>query len=314
MISYTIRRLMVTLPVLLLITVLTFVAIRIVPGDLAQVRLGDNATPQDARLLREELGLDEPLINQYWDWIRGMAQGDPGVSLQSGLPVASQLRSRLPVTIELALMTTFVSVCLALPLGILSATFRGTLLDHVVRVMSVLGQAIPSFWLAIMALTLLSIYAHWAPPFAYRPLWEDPRHNLEQMLLPVVILGFAQSAPLMRMTRTTMLETLRHDYIRTARAKGLHGRTVIMSHALRNALIPIVTVVGIQTGTLIAGAIVLEQIFSLPGVGKLTLESITSRDYTQLQFNVLVLAAAVLLINLVVDLSYQFLNPRVRVS
>jgi peptide/nickel transport system permease protein len=312
MTRYVVVRLVSALPVLALVTLLTFIAIRVLPGDLAQMRLGDNATPENVRALREELGLDEPVLEQYGAWASDLLRGDPGVSLQSGLPVAQQFRSRLPVTLELALVSTLVSIVLAVPLGVVSAVRRGGLLDHIVRVLAVLGQAVPSFWLAIVALTFLSIYAHWAPPFAYRTPWTDPVHNMKQLLLPSLILGYAQSALLMRIVRSTMLEILEQDYIRTARAKGLRDRTVVFKHALANALIPIITVIGVQTGTLIGGTIVLEQIFSLPGIGKLTLVAITSRDYTQLQFNVVFIAVMVVLMNLIVDLGYLYADPRLR--
>lgn len=312
MTRYLIVRLFAALPVLLLVTVMAFVAIRIVPGDLASVRLGEGATPQDVEALREQLGLDAPIYEQYLSWLGELAQGDPGVSLQSGLPVGEQFRKRLPVTVELAILTTLVSLTIAIPLGVVSAIRSGTALDQAVRVVAVLGQAVPSFWLAILALTFLSIYWHWAPPFTYRSPWEAPWHNLQQLLLPSLILGYAQSALLMRTIRSAMIEVLSQDYIRTASAKGLRGRTVVFRHALRNALIPATTIVGIQTTTLMGGAIVLEQIFSLPGVGKLTLDAITNRDYTQLQFNVVFIAVIAMAINLVVDLSYLYSDPRLR--
>jgi peptide/nickel transport system permease protein len=312
MTRYFVMRLVGTLPVLLLVTAVTFFAIRVIPGDLAQVRLGDNATAQDVKALRQELGLNEPLPQQYGEWALGLVRGDPGISLQTGLPVANQLADRLPVTIELAIFTTLISFLIALPLGIISAVWRGSMADHFVRLFAVLGQAIPSFWLAIVSLTFLSIYAHWAPPFQYKSPWSAPGHNLQQLLLPSLILGYAQSALLMRVVRSAMLDVLHQDYIRTAHSKGLSRTTVIQRHALRNTLIPVLTVVGIQTGALIGGTIVLEQIFSLPGVGKLTLEAITSRDYTQLQFNVVFIAAMVVLINLAVDLGYLVADPRTR--
>jgi peptide/nickel transport system permease protein len=276
------------------------------------VRLGDGATPEDVAALRDELGLNKPIHQQYAAWMADLVRGDPGVSLQSGLPVGSQFRKRFPVTFELAILTTLVSIAFAVPLGVLSALRSGSVVDHFVRVFAVLGQAVPSFWLAILALTFLSIYFHWAPPFAYKSPWEDPLQNFQQLMLPSLILGYAQSALLMRIVRSTMLEVLAQDYIRTANAKGLGGRTVIFRHALRNALIPATTVLGIQTTTLMGGAIVLETIFSLPGVGKLTLDAITSRDYTQLQFNVVLIAVIAMTINLLVDMSYLYSDPRLR--
>lgn len=314
MTRYALGRLLATVPVLVIVTVATFAAIRVVPGDVTVTRLGEGATAEDVEKLREILGLDRPLPVQYLEWMGGLVTGDFGRSLTSDLPVGDQLWRRLPVTVELAAFSIALAALIGVPLGVFSAAKRGTATDHVVRVTAVLGQAVPGFWVAILLLTLLSTYFHWIPPFAYRALWEDPLQNLEQFVLPVFVLGYTLSAIIMRLTRSAMLEVLSADYVRTARAKGLTERIVIQRHALRNTLIPIVTVIGTQAGALIGGTIIIEQIFSLPGVGKLTLQAIFDRDYTQLQFNVLFIATVVVMVNLLVDLSYGYLDPRIRVA
>ena len=314
MARYLVIRLVSAIPVLLAVSLVTFFLIRIIPGDLAAVRLGDYATPEDHAALTAALGLDRPLPEQYFEWMGGMLKGDFGNSLDTGLPVTSQFLRRLPVTIELALLSVAFSLVIALPLGTLSAVNRGRPLDHVVRVVAVLGQAVPNFWLALVVLTLLATQFRWVPPFTYRSILDDPLHNIQQFTLPVLILGYGLSATVMRLTRAMMLEVLRHDYVRTAYAKGLTQATVLRRHALRNALIPIITVIGAQVSALIGGTVIIEQIFSLPGVGKLTLNAIIFRDYTQLQFNVLFFAVVVVMTNLLVDVAYVYLDPRVRVS
>ncbi|MGE3074457.1 MAG: ABC transporter permease [Dehalococcoidia bacterium] len=313
MIAYIFQRILGILPVLFMVSLATFFAIRVLPGDLATARLGDNATPEAVADLRDELGLNRPLVVQYGEWISGIVRGDPGNSLKSGLPVGTTLKQRLPATIELAVLSIVVSFLIGIPLGVMAAVRQDRFLDQVIRVVAVVGQAVPSFWVAIVSLTLLSIYWSWAPPFEYRSVVEDPIHNMKQMLLPALILGYAQSATLMRFTRSAMLEVLRQDYIRTARAKGLRSSTVMWRHGLRNAMNPVLSISGVQLSTLIGGSLIIEQIFSLPGVGKLTLDAIVTRDYPQLQLNVLFLALAVTATNLAVDLSYGWLDPRLRI-
>lgn len=312
--NYVAGRLLSTLPVLLLVSIVTFTLIRVIPGDLVVTRLGENANAQDVEKLRAILGLDRSIPVQYLEWVGNLLRGDPGRSLTSDLPVGEQLWRRLPVTMELTILSMALAVAIGVPLGIISATRRNSLGDHFVRVIAVLGQAVPNFWLAILLLTFLSIYFAWVPPFTYRSIFEDPLANLEQFMLPVMVSGYALSSIIMRLTRSSLLEVLGHDYIRTARSKGLTEGLIVRRHALRNALIPIVTVIGTQAGALIGGSIIVETIFSLPGVGRLTLQAIVDRDYTQLQFNVLFIAAVVVFTNLVVDLSYAYIDPRIRVG
>ncbi len=309
---YLVSRLISTIPVLILVTAITFFVVHILPGDLASARLGDHATKEDVDRLRERLGLDEPLPIQYIRWLGDILTGDPGESLTSNLSVGEQLQRRLPVTIELALLATACSIVVGVPLGVLSAVRRGTALDHGIRVVSVLGQAIPSFWLGIMALTFLSIYFSWVPSVTYKSLLEDPIANAQQFALPVLVAGYANSAVVMRLTRSAMLDVLSQDYIRTARAKGLPSRRVVYGHGLRNAMIPVVTVLGTQMTSLMGGLILVETVFSMSGVGRLTYQAISERDYTQLEFNVLVIGSFVVLMNLAVDISYRFLDPRLR--
>lgn len=312
MARYTLSRLALALPVLLLVTAITFFSIHIIPGDLAAAKLGDNANPESVAALRQKMGLDAPIVVQYLRWLKGLISGNPGISLTSDQPVAEQLRRRLPVTLELAALSACFSLLIGVPLGVLSALRRGKPTDHVVRVVAVLGQAVPSFWLGILALTVLSIYFSWAPPVTYAPIWVNPFANVQQFALPVLITGYALSAVVMRVTRSAMLDVLSQDYIRVARSKGLAGGVVIYRHAMRNALIPIVTIAATQIGALVGGTILVETVFSLPGVGRLTLAAINDRDYTQLQFNVVVFGAVVLLVNLAADLTYVFLDPRIR--
>jgi peptide/nickel transport system permease protein len=311
---YTLQRLISTIPVLILVSIVTFTLIRVLPGDVAATRLGENANPENVAELRKIMGLDRPIAIQYLEWSGDLLRGEPGRSLNSDLPVGDQLLRRLPVTVELTIFSLLLSIFIGVPLGVISATKRNTALDHSVRVLAVLGQAIPNFWLAILLLLFLSIQFHWVPPFTYRSIFEAPIYNLKQFILPVIVSGYALSAITMRLTRSSLLEVLGQDYIRTAKSKGLTNLQIMNRHALRNALIPIITIVGTQLGALIGGSIIVEQIFSLPGVGRLTLQAIADRDYTQLQFNVLFLASVVVFTNLLVDLSYGFIDPRIRFS
>mgnify|MGYP000985367637 CR=1 FL=1 len=311
MIRYLVSRIISAIVVIAIVTALTFLIVRVLPGDLAAARLGENATPEDVAKLRDQMGLNEPVLVQYGDWLGGLLRGDPGRSLTTDLSVVDQLTRRLPLTAELTAMAIAFSVLIGIPLGVISAVRRGSVTDQSVRIFAVLGQAIPSFWLGTLALTFSSIYFNWVPPVTYRSFLDDPLANLQQVALPVIVAGYAQSAIVMRLTRSSMMEVLSHDYIRTARSKGLGNRVVVLRHALRNALVPIVTVVGAQAGALIGGMIIVETVFSLPGVGRLTYQAIMEHDYNQLQFNVLVVSTFVVFLNLTVDLLYQYLDPRV---
>ncbi len=311
--GYFIRRLISAVPVLLVVATITFLVIRVLPGDLAELRLGQQANPQGVHDLRRELGLDRPIAGQYMDWLTSAVTGDFGESATSGTPVTRQFGHALPVTVELSLLSILGALVVGVPLGVASAYRSQSPLDYAIRLVSSLGQSMPSFWIAILALTFLSIYASWTPPFTYHSLWSRPLDNLEQVMLPVLILGWLLASVIIRVVRSATLDVLREDFVRTARAKGVGERQVLSGHVIRHTMIPVVTVVGIQLGALISGAVLLEQIFAIPGVGNLTLQSLLLRDYQQLQFNVLMLAVVVVVLNICVDCSYVLFDPRIRI-
>ena len=308
------RRLLYLVPTLIGVSVIIFVLLRVIPGDVAAIMLGDYANPKDAAELTAKLGLDKPIIVQYWEWMLGVLQGRAGVSLYHGNSVAGELWEAIPVSAELAVLGVLLSLIVGLPLGLISAINHDSISDQVCRVVSVLGISIPNFWLAILMLTFLAILFEWNPPVYYQSLIESPVDNLQQMLIPAITLGTFQMALVSRMTRSSMLEVLRQDYIRTARAKGLRERMVIYRHAMKNAMIPVVTVVGLNFGILLGGIVVIEQITGVPGVGRLTLQAINQRDLAQIQINVLFFGVVFAFTNLMVDMIYGFLDPRIRQS
>ena len=314
--GYVIRRLLALLPTLFLASLIVFVTVRMIPGDVIDLMLSQNDVAADKRS-REQLiavlGLDVPMWQQYFRWVSAIVlHGDLGKSLWQGTPVASQLLARLPVTFELGAIALVVGLIIALPIGVYSALRQDTAGDYIARSFSILLLAVPSFWLGTMVVVFPSIWWGWSPPIEFTPFWQSPSQNLQQMLLPGIVLGAALSAITMRLTRTMMLEVLRQDYIRTAWAKGLSERLVILRHALRNALIPVVTLIGLQAPLLIGGAVIIEQIFVIPGMGLLLLEAVQQRDYPIITGVFLMVGVAVMMINLVVDLSYGFLDPKVR--
>ena len=314
--GYVIRRLLALLPTLVLASIIVFVTVRMIPGDVIDLMLSQNDVAADKRSrdqLIAALGLDVPMWQQYFRWVGAIVlRGDLGQSLWQGTSVASQLMARLPVTFELGAIALVVGLIIALPIGIYSALRQDTAGDYIARSFSILLLAVPSFWLGTMVVVFPSIWWGWSPPIEFTPFWQSPGQNLQQMLLPGIVLGAALSAITMRLTRTMMLEVLRQDYIRTAWAKGLSERLVILRHALRNALIPVVTLIGLQAPLLIGGAVIIEQIFVIPGMGLLLLEAVQQRDYPIITGVFLMVGVAVMLINLVVDLSYGFLDPKVR--
>lgn len=297
-------------------SMLVFFAIRLAPGDVVEVSLGESGhlSPQQVQQAKHELGLDDPVYRQYLTWIGNAARGDLGNSLWTGRPVRDQLTARWTVTAEIAFAAIVISLLVAIPVGVISALKQNTALDYVLRLLNVLGQAMPNFWIAILIWTLPAIWWGWTPPLGYKTLTEDPAKHLQQVLIPAGVLGIALAATTMRLTRSSLLEVLREDYVRTARAKGLALRIVVVRHALRNALMPLVTIMGVQLAALLGGTVVIEQVFALPGLGRLTLDAILNRDYTQLQANMLVFSVVIVLINLVVDLTYPILDPRIRYS
>jgi peptide/nickel transport system permease protein len=310
--AYIARRLALLVPVLIGVSVLVFVMIRLIPGDVVDSILGADTKPEVRAELRQLFGLDEPMYLQYLRWLGGVLHGDFGVSLRNGQPVSDAILSHLPVTVELATLAILLSCSIAIPLGVISALHRNTWLDLIVRVGALVGVSFPSFWLATMFLLISSLAFHWLPPLIFVGPQQDIRVNLSQMLMPVLALAAGHCAVTMRMTRSAVLEVLRRDYVRTARAKGLLNRTVVMVHSLRNALVPVITVLGLQVGYLLGGTVIIEQIFGLPGMGWLLLNGIYQRDYPIVQAMTLLLAVSFVLTNLIVDVVYTFVDPRIR--
>ena len=311
MTTYVARRLLFMLPVALLVSFVTFMLIHLVPGDPARVLLGEEATPQSVAALRQQLGLDRPLGVQYGLWLWQAIHGNLGESIQLQQPVIQAIWQRLPVTIELGVASLIFSVALAVPLGVMAATNRNGRLDWLVNVTSLLGTAIPSFVLGLLLILVFAVFIRIFPPGGYVPFTEDPLGNLRDLVLPAVALGVGAVAVNLRQVRTSMLEVLHEDYIRTAWAKGLRPRQVNYRHALRNALMPLLTIVGLQVGAILAGTFVIETIFLWPGIGALTIQSIFSKDYPVVQGVVLLAALSYMAVNLFVDIGYKVLDPRV---
>jgi len=312
--DYIIKRVLLMVPVLFLVSLLVFTLIHLVPGDVVMSMVSDSGqfNPEYVEKIRHELGLDKPLYQQYLDWASGLLRGDFGRSLWTGEPVLQRILARLPITMEIAFLAMLISTAFAIIIGVISATRQDTLVDYIARLISIGGLSVPEFWIATLVVIYLAIVFGYSSPSGYTPPLEDPLGNLQQFGIPALIMGVRMSAGVMRMTRSTLLEVLRQDYIRTAWAKGLRESVVIYRHALKNALIPVITIMGTQFGNLLGGTVIIESIFMLPGVGRLMLESIQQRDYTQLQGNVLFISMAFLVINLLVDLSYAWLDPRIR--
>ncbi|HMH53141.1 MAG TPA: ABC transporter permease [Candidatus Acidoferrum sp.] len=316
--KYALRRALLFIPTLLLVTILVFSLFWIVPGDPALAILaggeGDTGAVSAEQLqqLRQRLGLDRPLYVQYASWLGNALRGDLGTSLWYKTPVWSQLRDRFLVTMELATMAIVLAVCAAVPLGVTSAVKQDTGFDYVSRIFSSIGIALPTFWLGILIVYALASFFDWLPPLGYATVWDDPLLNLQQLILPALTLAFNDLAFTARVTRSSMLEVMREDYLRTARAKGLGELIVVARHALKNALLPVLTVSGYQFARLLGGVIIVESIFVVPGMGTLLIDSIIHRDFIVLQAIVLLVAVVVLVINLLVDLSYGVLDPRVR--
>lgn len=314
MTTYIIKRLLAMIPVLLLVSIVVFMIIHLTPGDPAVIMLGEEAKPELLAALRKELGLDQPLPIQYATWLAQILRGDLGRSIRTNQPVLEAVIQRLPPTVELTLLSLLVSLSIAVPTGIISATRRGSRIDLVTTTLALLGVSMPNFVLALLLVLVFSLWLRWLPPIGYTPIQQDLAANLKGMIMPAITLGAAAAAVVARLTRSSLLEVLGQDYIRTARAKGLRERMVIYTHALKNALIPVVTIVGLQMGALLGGAVITESIFSFPGVGRLIVASIFERDFPLVQGSVLFLATVFLFVNFLVDLMYAFLDPRIRYS
>ena len=309
--AYVIRRLLLLVPVALLVSFITFMLIHLVPGDPARVLLGEDSTPEALKALRQQLGLNRPLYEQYALWLTQAVRGNLGESIQLHQPVLQAILQRLPVTLELGVAALLFSLVLAVPLGMTAATRRGSRLDWLLNVSSLLGTTIPPFVLGLLLILVFGVILRMFPPGGYVPFTEDPLENLRDLILPMIALGSGSVAVNFRQVRASMLDVLGQDYIRTARAKGLREPRINYRHALPNALLPLLTLVGLQAGAILAGAVVIETIFLWPGVGQLAVTSILSKDYPVVQGVVLLSALSYILINLFVDLSYTFVDPRI---
>ncbi|MBF0286723.1 MAG: ABC transporter permease [SAR324 cluster bacterium] len=306
MIGFIIRRLLLLCPVLFGVITLVFFLIHMIPGDPVELMLGDSAMPTDKEELRHQLGLDLPLHEQYLNYLQDLVQGDFGTSIHSREPVAQEILERLPATIELMAGAMLIAIVLAIPLGLVSAVKRGSWIDQIAMFFSLLGVSIPNFWMGPMLILLFAIHLDWLPV--------NERGTLLHLILPAITLGTALASILSRITRSSVIETLGTDYIRTARAKGISEMQIVFRHAFRNALIPVITVIGLQIGVLLSGAIITEHIFDWPGLGNLLIEGIQSRNYPLVQGCVIFIAASYVFVNLLTDLSYAFIDPRVRLQ
>jgi peptide/nickel transport system permease protein len=312
MLRYGLKRGLLLIPTLLLVSFLAFSISRLVPGDIVELMITEQSYADDVAALRARLGLDKPLLTQYGVYLKGLFRRELGTSLWSGQPVMHEIARRFPVTLELALLSLLFTYFIGIPIGVIAAVRQDSTFDYFLRSSSIGFLSIPGFWIATLVLVFGSVWFKWTPPLEYIPLRRDPLRNLAQFVLPAFIMALVLSAGTMRMTRAMMLEVMRQDYIRTARAKGLPTWKVVLRHALRNASIPIVSIFGLQLAHLLGGAVIMERIFVLPGMGKFMLDAITWRDYPVIQGVNLFIGSLVILINLAVDLLYGFLDPRIR--
>ena len=314
MLDFLARRIAISTVTFLLITLIVFTGVRMIPGDPARVLAGTDADEAGLQEIRVKYGLTDPIPVQYVRWLMLALQGDLGESIRTREPVVKTVAMKLPITMQLAAFALVIAIGIAIPAGIFSAIRRNTVWDLLANAVSLCGVSIPSFWLGIMLILFLSVRLHVLPASGFVPFFDDPLGNLQRMIMPAFVLGAALAAVLMRQTRNSMIEVLSANYIRTAYSKGLAERVVVFRHALRNGLIPIVTILGLQMGTLMGGAVVTEQIFVVPGFGRLIVEAVFTRDYPLVQGVVLITASAYVLINLLVDVSYSLMNPRIRVK
>lgn len=314
MFRFIVRRVLQMIPVLFFVSVIIFALINLVPGDAARLFLGEEAPPEALAALRHQLGLDRPLYVQYFRWVGGLLHGDFGHSFKDNRPVLPTLLEKVPATGELTAAALVIAWTIAIPAGVLAAWRQRTPVDYSASALALLGLSIPSFWLGIMLIYLLAVHLRWLPASGLTPLAQDAGSNLRALVMPATVLGVAQAAVVMRQLRSSMLEVLSADYVRTAKAKGLADRAVLTRHALRNAVIPVITVMGIQMGTLLGGAVVTEAIFAVPGLGRLAIDSIYSRDYQVLEGVVMFSALAILIINLLVDVVYSLVDPRINLA
>jgi peptide/nickel transport system permease protein len=314
-IKYIAKRILLMIPTLLGVAVLIFFLMRVVPGDIVELRfMGDSAFASKDNLDKERarLGLDRPLWEQFLTWMTGILRLDFGTSMWTGAPIIEEIKLRAALSFQLAVMATLIAVVLAIPMGVVAALKQDTWVDYAVRLFSIAGLATPSFWLGIVFILLLLIVFHWLPPMVYTPFWVNPWQNMLQLIWPALAVGYRYSAVATRMTRSAMLEVLREDYIRTARAKGLWPKLVLSRHALKNAMLPVLTVVALEFAFLMGGLVVTEHVFNLNGLGMLFVESVARRDYTLTQALVMLVAFVFIFVNFAVDLMYAWLDPRIR--
>ncbi|MBS0241725.1 MAG: ABC transporter permease [Proteobacteria bacterium] len=323
MLRYVAKRLLLMIPTLFGAAVLVFLLMRAIPGDICYIRMAGGGGTVDMKVVnqcRVDLGLDRSLLVQFWDFISGFAVGDFGKSMWTGRPIFEEVALRFQLSLQVAIMATLVAVAIAVPLGTISAVRQNTWIDYVVRTFSIAGIAMPSFWLGMLIILGILItskawFGHsWMPPITYRPIWVDPWYNLSMLIWPALATGYRYSAVATRMTRSAVLEVLREDYVRTARAKGVFEQLVIRRHALLNAMLPVITVIGIEFAFLIGGLVVTEQVFNLNGVGKLFVESVTNHDFNMTQSLVMLVVAVFAMTNFLVDIAYAWLDPRIRIN
>jgi peptide/nickel transport system permease protein len=316
MATYILRRILLMIPTLLGAVTLIFLLMRLLPGDVALYILGSGESSevnqQALQQIRQDLGLDKPLIVQYGRWLWGAVRLDFGNSYWTRQPVIEELKRRYPITANLAVMSLLLGTLIAIPVGVLSAVRQDTLADYAARVFVIAGLSLPNFWLAILVILGLVHYFKWLPPLNYSPFWVDPLQNFKQLIFPALVTGYRLSAIGARMTRSSILEVLRDDYVRTARAKGLRDVVVVLKHALRNALLPVITIIGLELLTLFGGLVVIETVFTIPGIGRYLVDAITHRDYPSVQALVFMFSVLVVTVNLLVDIVYGFLDPRIR--
>jgi peptide/nickel transport system permease protein len=315
MLRYSINRILLMIPTLLGVAVLVFFLLRIVPGDIVEIKLrgdGGTVTQETIELERKRLGLDRPLINQFGTWMVDMARLDFGNSMWTERPVVTEIAGRFELSFQVAIMATIIAVLLAIPMGTAAALFRGTWIDYTVRLITIGGLSIPSFWFGMLImLTLLGLF-NWLPPITFTPIYVDPIANLTQLIWPALAVGYRYCAVVARMIRSSLLEVMNEDYIRTARAKGVYEKLVVSRHALRNALLPAITVIGLEFTFLIGGLVVTEQVFNLNGIGQLFVQSVSRNDFTLIQGMVMLIAAFYVFVNLAIDLLYAVFDPRIR--
>jgi peptide/nickel transport system permease protein len=315
MLRYTLNRVLLMIPTLFGVAVLVFFMLRVVPGDVVEVKLrgdGGNVSQETIEMERKRLGLDKPLVGQFGDWMIGLATLDLGKSMWTDRPVIEEIATRLELSLEVAILATIIAVLLAIPLGTIAALKRDTWIDYLVRMITIGGLAVPSFWFGMLIMMTLLALFNWLPPITFTPIYVDPVENLKQLIWPAMAVGYRYCAVVARMIRSSLLEVFNEDYIRTARAKGVYENLVISRHALRNALLPAITVIGLEFAFLIGGLVVTEQVFNLNGIGKLFVQSVSRNDFTLIQGMVMMIALFYVMVNLAIDLLYAVLDPRIK--